>query len=291
MDRETKLLEPENLPLDLGKLGTVTEAEIVMPGVYDVVLNQETCLNVEAFIVLKSAVDISDTAKRYGETVESYPDFLIYAENCDKNPRYIISYELFRYKILHHHPLPEEETIRGIASYGAEMYPGYFGDYPVPFLTPWGYTTRHKIIANGLFWLETEQCQRGLAVASPQYDDLSDGARGLADKFSGTLACLEEPEPLYLFFRESDSSVPLFELLSVKPAKQIIASVDGAALMNAIYQNHPEYAAMYNVAEQSGQHDGFGLFLNSLGIPTKLHSSMESLIRLFPQSGTEFIDF
>jgi len=193
--------------------------------------------------------------------------------------------------ILHHLPLPEEETIRGIASYGAEMYPGYFGDYPVPFPTPWGYTTRHKTIANGLFWLETEQCQRGLAVACPQYDDLSDGARGLADKFSGALASLEEPEPMYLFFREVDSSVPLFELLSVKPTKQIMASVDRAALMNAIYQNHPEYAAMYNRAEQSGHHDGFGLFLNSLGLPSKLQSSMDSLIRFFPQSGTEFIDF
>jgi len=291
MDRETKLLEPENLPLDLGKLGIVTEAEIVMPGVYDVVLNQETCLNVDAYIVLKSAADISNTAKRYGETVESYPDFLIYEESSDKNPRYIISYELFRYKILHHLPLPEEETIRGIASYGAEMYPGYFGDYPVPFLTPWGYTTRHKIIANGLFWLETEQCQRGLAVACPQYDDLSDGARGLAERFDGTLACLEKPEPLYLFFREADSSVPLFELLAVKPAKQIVASVDRAALMNAIYQNHPEYAAMYNVAEQSGQHDGLGIFLTLLAFPQNFILLWMALFDCSPSPGQNLLTF
>jgi len=291
MERETKLLEPENLPLNLGELGIVTKAEIVMPGVYEAVLEQETYLNVEAYIVLKSATGIPNSARRYGEKVEGYPDILLYKEGRNKNPRYIIAYELFRYKILHHLPLPKDETIQEIAAYGAEMYPDYFGDYPVPFLTPWGCTTRHKIIANGLFWLETEQCQRGLAVACPQYDDLSDGARGLAEKFSGSLAFLESQEPRYLFFREADSSVPLFELLSVKPAKQILSPLNGPALMNAIYQNHPEYAAMYNMAEQSGQNDGFGLFLNAVGIPSELHASKDCMIQLSPQAGTEYIEF
>ena len=64
MRGELRLLALENLPLDLGELGVVTEADLVMPGVYDTVLKDpETGLAVEAFIVLKSAPEISDIAK------------------------------------------------------------------------------------------------------------------------------------------------------------------------------------------------------------------------------------
>lgn len=215
MDNRTDLLAPENLPLDLGELGTVIEAELVMPGVYNAVLERpETGLAVEAFLVLGDAGEISAAAKRYGKTDPEHPELLAYLEDETGNTRYIIGYELFRYKILHHLPLPEMETIRGIAAAGAEMYPDYFGDYPVPFLTPWGCTTRHKVIANGLYWLETEQCRRGLAVAYPKYDDLSDGARRLAVRFHDGSSQTDRDVPGYLFFSETNSCVPLFELIS-----------------------------------------------------------------------------
>lgn len=176
------MFTPENLPLDLGQLGIVTEVELVMPGVYEAVLeNSETGVAAEAYIVQKTAAGISATAKEYGQFDPDYPELLVYLENATGNTRYIIDYELFRYKMLHNLPLTEEESIRNIAAVGAEMYPGYFGSYPVPFLTPWGCTTRNKIITNGLFWIETDQRLRGLAVACPKYDDLSDGARGLAE--------------------------------------------------------------------------------------------------------------
>lgn len=153
MDKEMQIFAPEGLPLDLGELGVVTEADLVVPGVYDVILeNSETGVVVEGFIVLRSAVDISDMAKRYGKSNPDYPELLIYTEDSTGNSRYIISYELFRYRILHQLALPEGESIRSIAAIGAEMYPEYFGGYPVPLLTPWGYTTRHKVIANGLYW-------------------------------------------------------------------------------------------------------------------------------------------
>jgi len=291
MDKESMLLASENLPLDLGELGTVIEAKAVMPGVYDAVLEQKSGLNIDAFLVLKTAADISESAKKYGQPVADEPGLLIYTESGEKNPRYIIGYELFRYKILHKLPLPEDDTIRGIAACGAEMYPDYFGNYPVPMWTPWGCTTRHKVIANGLFWLETEQCQRGLAVAAPQYDDLSDGAQGLAEKFSGDFAVLESKEPPYLFFRDVDSSVPLFELLSEISPNKLTSPVNIAALMNAIYRYHPEYAAMQNMAEQSGQNDGFGGLLNSLGFPAERHISADRFVKMSPQTGTEFIAF
>lgn len=230
--QEHQLLAPANLPLDLGDFGVVTEADLVMPGVYDVILeSSETGAATEGFIVLRSAIEISAIAKGYGRYSPDYPEFLIYTEDSTGNSRYIIGYELFRYKILHHLPLPENESIRSLAAIGAEMYPEYFGNYPVPLLTPWGHTTRHKIIANGLYWLETEQCRRGLALASPICDDLSDGAKGLAERYDDDSS---EYAPAYLFSQESDSCVPLFELLSDMRKEQLYCEINWAALMNAV---------------------------------------------------------
>ena len=292
MNTDTELLCPENLPLSLGELGEVIEAQIVMPGVYDVVIErEEILLGEEAFIVLRNASGISDAAKKYGQEVSAHPNLLLYAENNTDNPRYIISYELLRYKILHRIPLLETESIREIAAFGAELYPDYFGSYPVPIITPWGRTTRHKIISNGLYWLETEHCLRGLAVVFPKYDDLSDGARKLAVKFDDNLFLPEQQEPGYLFFQEADSSVPLFELIAMMPSNRLDCHINQAALMNAIYQNHPEYAALHNIAEQAGLNDGFGLMLNALGVETELTSSISEMVKLSPGIGAEFITF
>lgn len=292
MDNEMDLLSPENLPLDLGELGTVTEAALAIPGVYNAVLEfSETGLAVEAFIVLRSAGEISTAAKQYGRVDPDYPDLLVYQESETGNTRYIVGYELFRYQILHHLPLPEGETIRGIAAAGAEMYPEYFGGYPVPFLTPWGCTTRHKIIANGLYWLETEQCQRGFAVAYPKYDDLSGGARGLAEQFHDGSVQADGDVPGYLFFTEANSCVPLFELISAIPQKQLLCDIKRPALMNAIYQRFPEYAAQHNLAEQAGLNDGLGRFLHTQGIEVTLNGSPERLIFLTARAGEVYIDF
>ena len=289
MDNEMDLLSPENLPLDLGELGMVTEAELVMPGVYNAILEFfETGLAVEAFIVLSSAEEISAAAKRYGKTDPDYPNLLVYSEDETGNTRYIVGYELFRYKILRHLPLPEGETIRSISAAGAEMYPEYFGGYPVPFLTPWGCTTRHKIIANGLYWLETELCQRGLAVAYLKYDD---GARSLAERFHDASVQADRDVPGYLFFTEANSSVPLFELVSVIPKEQLCYEVNRAALMNAVYQHFPEYAAQHNLAEQAGLNDGLGQFLHTQGIDVALNGSPDRLIFLTAQAEEEYIDF
>ena len=67
MEREIQLLSPENLPLDLGELGVVTEAEAIIPGVYEASMRQEGSLLLsETFIVLSEAPSISAAAKKYG---------------------------------------------------------------------------------------------------------------------------------------------------------------------------------------------------------------------------------
>ena len=81
MDRGMELLAPENLPLDLGELGTVKEAKLVILGVYDTVMEApETGMGWEAYIVLRSAANISKLAKRHGLTDPAYPELLVYME-------------------------------------------------------------------------------------------------------------------------------------------------------------------------------------------------------------------
>lgn len=291
-DKEIELLAPENLPLDLGELGTVKVAEPVIPDVYEAVMEEpETGLNLEAYIVLRSAADISKIAKKYGLTDPSHPELLVYVEGDGKNLRYIIDYELSRYRVLHQIPLPEGEIVRTTAAIGAEMYPEYFGGYPVPFLTPWGYTTRNKVIANGVYWLETERFQRGMAVAYPMFTDLSDGAQKLAERFDDGSALTNGQTPGYLFFQDVNSSVPLFELLSSPLGKNLCCEIDRAALMNAVYQYFPEYAAQYNLAEQAGLNDIVGLLFQALDIDVELTTDPERLISMSTHAGTEFIDF
>lgn len=291
--RETPMLTPDNLPLELGELGTVVEANPVMPGVYDAVLEQpDTALALEAYIVLKNTAEISDVAKRYGKAVPDYPEFLVYSEGEDGNARYIISYELSRYRITHQLPLPEDEIIRTTAAIGAEMYPEFFGRYPVPFFTPWGCTTRNEIIANGLFWLETERFHRGLAVAYPKFDDLSEEARNLAHPFDDGSASTNGGVPGYLFFSEVNSSIPLFELMALNSDKQLYRNVDKAALMNAIWKFHPEYAMSYNAQEQAGSHDVLGLLLYALGTEdVELEGSPDNMIAMSARAGFNFIKF
>ncbi len=292
MDKETDLLAYQNLPLDLDELGIVTEAEAVMPGVYSVVLEKpETGIAVEGYIVLNNADEITETAKKYGRVSSDFPELLVFSEDETGNSQYIIGYEHFRYKILHHLPLPENENIRSIAAVGAELYPDYFGGYPVPFLTPWGCTTRNKIIANGVYWLETEQCRRGLAVAYPKYGDLSDGASTLAEPFDAGQDPSNRKLPGYLFFKETDSCVPLFELVFWGCDIQLFCEIDRAALMNAIYQFHPEYAIQHNRNEQAGLNDGVGLFLQIMGNDVERKSFPDRLISMSDQVGTEFITF
>ena len=130
----------------------------------------------------------------------------------------IIEYEIFKYRVLHHLPLPEGETLHGCAVYAAELHPEYFGMLPVPALTPWGYTTRHRALANGIYWIETDQCEEVLAVSQPVWQtDLSDSVLRHArqtdyDREHGIVRTLG-----YQFFTKKVSCVAIFELLQYHP--------------------------------------------------------------------------
>lgn len=177
------------------------------------------------------------------------------------------------------------------SSISTGLYPKYFGRYLVPCQTPWGCTIRHRVLSSGLFWLETEQFRQGLAVAFPKYDDLSDGARGLAECGGDGPAPADGQTPAYLFFQEHDSAVPLLELIFMAGKPELCRVIDRAALMNAIYLYHPEYAAQHNLAEQMGRNDGIGQFLQAQGLDVEPTSVTERFISMSGGKGAQFIDF
>ena len=167
MDNENMLGATE-LPVDVSELGELCSAELECPGVYHLAVRSETdhCpFPMEYYLVLDSA-HISKEAKKYGTPLENGQGFVFSLEQEGSGAK-IIEYEIFKYRVLHNLPLPGNETLHGCAVYAAELYPEYFGMLPVPMLTPWGHTTRHRALASGIYWIETDQCVEVLAVSHP----------------------------------------------------------------------------------------------------------------------------
>lgn len=174
---EDRLLDGTDLPVDVSELGELLSSELECPGVYHLAMKPEPGCRLfptEYYLVLDSA-PISKEAREYSTQLENSQG-LVFPMEQDGGGAKIIEYEIFKYRVAHHLPLPEGETLHGCAVYAAELYPEYFGMLPVPVLTPWGYTTRHRALASGIYWIETDQCEEVLAVSHPAWAvDLSEG--------------------------------------------------------------------------------------------------------------------
>ena len=228
----------------------------------------------EYYLVLDSA-HISKEAKKYGTPLENGQG-LVFSLEQEGSGAKIIEYEIFKYRVLHHLPLPGNETLHGCAIYAAELYPEYFGMLPVPALTPWGYTTRHCALASGIYWVETDQCEEVLAVSHPVWAaDLSGSVLRHAHQTDYDTEHGINRTLGYKFFSKRVSCVVIFELLQYHSEWLTDGRVDMSALMNAILEYWPEYAVTFNAHEQAGLNDGAGLFVRSMGIEVGLKSSAE----------------
>ena len=288
---EDRLLDETNLPVDVSELGELVSAELECPGVYYLAVKLETDrfpFPMEYYLVLDGA-PISKEAKGYGIPLENSQG-LVFSLEQDGSGAKIIEYEIYKYRVLHHLPLPGNETLHGCAVYAAELYPEYFGMLPVPTLTPWGYTTRHRALSSGIYWIETDQCVEVLAVSHPAWAaDLSGGVLRHArqtdyDTEHGINRTLG-----YKFFSQKQSCVVIFELLQYHSEWLTSGRVDLPALMNAILEYWPEYAVSFNAHEQAGLNDGIGLLLRSIGIEVELSGSVERMISLTPGAGIDFL--
>ena len=171
----------------------------------------------------------------------------------------------------------DREKLRETALDGMEECPAYFGAFPPPTMTPYGHTTRYKVLMNGVFWIQTDAPATALAVAYPVWGDIFSGyvmklAQGDADGFG------------YLFFPERAICLAVFELGRTYRAMRECPRIDAAAMMNAICRDFPDYAVKYNLMEQTGGGAPLGQALSRPASP-------DWMISLTPDAGTDFFRF
>lgn len=267
---------PHDIEAELGEIQFFKEE---CPGVYILSCRREGGLCHEFYIVEETAPMISAGAKNLGRRLRTCPNWLIYALEDISGGQKIVEYEAGRFRSAHGLPLPEGVTLHSLAMDGMELNPEYFGTFPVPTMTPWGPTLRHRTIDNGVYWLETQRENRVLALYSILHDTLSDAAGKLAER-------LDREEDCW-FFPERASCIPLFELMQIHRSWET-SRIDRRALENAIWRCYPEYAAAYNAREAVGHHSLTGLVLRSLGEEAEISALEERMITLSPDAGTDF---
>ena len=294
MDSEKNLHDPNELPFNVSDdLGTIIESEWQCPGVWYVANEGNGRFAGEFYIVESNTPCISDAAKLAGAYLENHPDLLLYSLDDPEGGRGIIRYEIARYRKLHDLPMPDSESLLTAAVYAMENNPEYFGNYPAPIQTPHGTLTRYKAIINGVFALETDECQRLIAVCYPLWQAAFSGYTKLLGEQTEHDQQFGIDNTLgYLFFTEDNGCLALFELLGEFP--QILKSklIDAPALNNAIWKHHPDYAVLFNRDEQEGLHDALGMLQRFLyGEDVELSVSIEHMITFNLNAGTNYLHF
>ena len=256
------------------------------PGVYYLTMKDYG----EYYALRRESGSISPEAKAYGKTLSEYPNWLVFPFCEDRSGWRIVKYELERNRVIQQKE-KNGASLLDIAMFAAEFHPEYFGTYPVPRDTPCGITTRHQILDNGIYWLETNQGAQFLTVCYPiwatELDDKADRTLGLQTECDRKFGI--ENTYGYLFFPQAACCIPIFQLLKTRPHWISSGMVDKAALMNAIWERYPEYAMSYNAHEMTGQHDGLSELLNKLGVPAATNIDTTSLISITPDAGSDFL--
>ena len=164
--------------------------------------------------------------------------------------------------------------------FAREDYPAYFGDFPAPLTVLSKAVLRYKTIISGVFAIETEDHQRYVVVTFPIWSELSNFTMEMAERAE---------DKNYVFFEERIGCLALFELSEAHSEITKSPVIDPAAMMNAIWKYYPEYALLYNVAEQRGQHDVLSGVLGLLGIDTEPVAFLEKMIALSHNSNCDYI--
>ena len=268
------------------KIGSIEEVEELCLGVHYVTAKREDDLLSGEYYVVKEKSAVPQAAKSYGQKISGLRLFSI----TDGGEEYkIIQYEVAKYRAQNN--LPPDEPLRATAFFAAQSFPEYFGAFPVPLHTPRGVTLRHWILDNGIYWLETDQCEKVLAVSYPVWStELSDLTASLGEQTEYDKAHDIEETLGYIFFPAKVSCIPLRELIRTRP-EWTGTLIDKPALMNAIWAVAPEYAALMNCQEQSGRNDLFFALLAEAGVQVEPNISTDNMIGIFPDSGENFLLF
>lgn len=233
------------LPFTFGDMGAVHYAEILCPGVYFVAVKSRRkppFFASEYLVVTEDSPAISPQARAYGAPLPASPGALFYEYEYSNKGRHIVEYEAHKYLVEHGVPLPEGCSLAADQSFGMEVCPEYFGEFPIPTETPWGPPLRCQRLWNGLYWLKTAEIGWALAVAYPLCSGLWNDTLELAalteyDRKNGI-----ETTCGYHFFTYEASCLPLYELL-FSEAEAWSEKINQAALQNAIQKFFPCYGS------------------------------------------------
>ena len=271
--------------------GNVFMSEEQCPGVYYFACRRnENDRPRQLVVVERDCPHISAAAKAYGSPLEGYDELLVFDYVAVRGGSEVVLYEAYRYLTLHGLPVPDRSTLLSSTIYFADDYPEYFGAIPVPVVTPRGYMTRYITLSDGIFALETSAGARLIALAGIIWSvELQDSTICLGMKVANLSGDEVPVEVQYLIFSEEDGCLVLFELLLAHPVLRSSTRLDKSALMNAIWQHHPDYALSHNLREQRGMNDLLGMLLNEVGIECELRGSAENMVTLSSETGTEYV--
>ena len=273
-----------NLENELGEILITGEKA---PGIYYLTVQQDGASFAEEYYAVADTSIISRQAKEYGKRIS---DWWLFSMQDDASGWRIIDYELGKYRVKNH--LPQEQTLHDIALDAAEYHPEYFGAYPVPLHTPRGYTTRHWTLANGIYWLETDQCEEVLAVCYPLWTaELSAAVERLGEQTEHDKAQGIHKTLGYIFFPAQISCIPIYELMQTRMEVWSGTMIDKPALMNAIWRDAPEYAVMMNRQEQTGMNDLSAMLLRDFDIAAGPRILPDRMIAISADTGADYLLF
>ena len=284
----------EIIPFNIeDELGNPIAAEELCPGVYYVsVSNPDQPFGDEFYIIEKSNPHISKQVKRLGCELTNHPDLLFYRVGVQRSGHDLIWFEAQKYRQQNKLPVLGGESLHLLAVYGMEDYPEYFGAFPVPIVTPRGMTIRYRTLVNGVFAIETERCEKLVAVSYPLwYDGFSDYVMQYAEETDHDREAGIDQTLGSLFFPENSACLSLFELLDKLKTANAWEYVDPAAMMKAIWERFPRYAIQHNLREKAGMNDILGQVAKSIGNANSLNSSPENLLYLIENAGTDYLRF
>lgn len=266
------------------ELGPIFQIEQLCPGIYYLAAKNEDEPIAREYYAVTDAPAISWELKAYGRKLAG---FWLFPLAEDASGWRIIDYEVGRYRVRNH--LPQEESLHSIALSAAEYHPEYFGQYPVPICTSRGYTTRYWTLENGIYWIETDQCEEVLAICYPIWSsELTELAEQVGEQTENDRTHGIHQTLGYIFFPQYISAIPIYELMQTRSAWEGTL-IDKAALMNAIWNHAPEYAALMNQQEQSGVNDIPAMLLRYFGIEAEPRILQDRMIRISPDIGEEFL--
>lgn len=187
---------------------------------------------------------------------------------------------------------PPHSKAQYIANALVYYHPEYFGPYPAPLATPRGRTARYKPLMNGVFWIETGTGEEVLAVCYPIWNcDFSETVLKQSEQSEEDVREGIDNTLGYLFFSKRASSLALFELWGQYEELRTGGLINYPALMNYIWAYFPEYAATYNMQNQLGMHDTFGLLMSALGTEVELQNNPNEVIAMSTAAGLDFLNF